>query len=570
MRWPSAGLIIFTMSAVGRPIVSQQPEAVRLRALEALLEATRVTGMRAALAPLAVQGEALRASRLLMELQGVQLQERAMQSRALAELAVAGVPMRAPMAPLAPMALLELVNRSFSSEPPAASLPADPGDSIYRAARLALSRGRYREAADGFRTLRTKFPDSGYAGDAMYWQAFALYRQGGIDRMREASTVLSEQKVNYPDAATKGDARALALRIQSELARLGDNRAAEAIAAYATSGYEATRGLTRQEQEARAMAFRYVRDPAAPRAATLRATRDDCGNDDESDMKVAAINGLMQMDADRAVPILRRVLARRDSASACLRRKAIFLIAQKQTEGTEDILLDAARNDPDAQVKQQAVFWLSQVHTEKAAAALDSILRRSTDPELQEKALFALAQQGGTRATSALRTFAERSDVSEEMREKAIFWMGQTASPENWTFLRQMYGRTKSTGLRQKILFSLAQSGGKENEKFLLDIARNKDESIDARKQALFWAGQSGSIGSAELGSLYASIPDREMREQIVFVLSQRNDAAAMDKLIDIARRDPDPNMRKRALFWVGQSKDPRATQLLQDILEDK
>jgi HEAT repeat protein len=66
-------------------------------------------------------------------------------------------------------------------------------------------------------------------------------------------------------------------------------------------------------------------------------------------------------------------------------------------------------------------------------------------------------------------------------------------------------------------------------------------------------------------------MPDREMREQIIFVLSQRNnDPAAMDKLIDIARKDPDAELRKRALFWVGQSKDPRATQLLQDILTDK
>jgi hypothetical protein len=41
-----------------------------------------------------------------------------------------------------------------------------------------------------------------------------------------------------------------------------------------------------------------------------------------------------------------------------------------------------------------------------------------------------------------------------------------------------------------------------------------------------------------------------------------------VDKLLDIARRDPDAQMRKKALFWLGQSEDPRAAKALQDIIE--
>ncbi|MEO8227022.1 MAG: HEAT repeat domain-containing protein, partial [Gemmatimonadota bacterium] len=365
----------------------------------------------------------------------------------------------------------------------------------------------------------------------------------------------------------------LAVRVRGELARLGDNDAAAAIAASADAAAEAPRAEANAERaaaEAARSAARAGRVTGALAPRAVRESRSECNGDDDSDIKLAALNGLLQMDAERAVPILRKVLARRDSSSACLRRKAIFLVSQKQTEGTEDILLDAARTDPDPEVKQQAVFWLSQVGTDKAVTALDSIIRRSNDPALQDKAIFALAQHGGARATASLRAYAERTDVPEDMREKAVFWLGQNNSAENAAFLRTMYGRSQSTALKQKILFSLSQAGGADNEKFLLDIVRSKTEPVDARKQALFWAGQSGSIGSAELGSLYGSMPDREMREQIIFVLSQRNDSAAMDKLIDIARKDPDPNMRKRALFWVGQSKDPRATQLLQDILDEK
>ncbi len=62
-------------------------------------------------------------------------------------------------------------------------------------------------------------------------------------------------------------------------------------------------------------------------------------------------------------------------------------------------------------------------------------------------------------------------------------------------------------------------------------------------------------------------MPDRAMREQLIFVYSQRRGRAATDKLIDIARREQDPSLRKKALFWLGQSNDPRVAQILLEII---
>src|SRR5256886_7252139 len=44
---------------------------------------------------------------------------------------------------------------------------------------------------------------------------------------------------------------------------------------------------------------------------------------------------------------------------------------------------------------------------------------------LQEKAIFALSQQHSPKAADILRVYAERSDAPSEVREKAIFWLGQ-------------------------------------------------------------------------------------------------------------------------------------------------
>jgi HEAT repeat protein len=66
---------------------------------------------------------------------------------------------------------------------------------------------------------------------------------------------------------------------------------------------------------------------------------------------------------------------------------------------------------------------------------------------------------------------------------------------------------------------------------------------------------------------MYDRMLEREMKEQMIFVLSQRRDREALDKLMSIARNDPDREMRRKAMFWLGQSKDPRVTAFLADII---
>jgi HEAT repeat protein len=443
---------------------------------------------------------------------------------------------------------------------PAPWIQNDPADSLYRAARAALDRRDFRTAADLFAQVPVRFPRSGYAADSFYWRAFALYRLGGTTQLRAALEALGTQRDKFPKAATQGDSRALALRIQGELARQGDQKAALAIQNDAASIVD------QPEPPVPPVPAVGQVPPTPPTPPSPDGDDDRCSGDDD-DTKLAALNALMQTDDERARPILRRVLARKDAGSVCLRRKAVFLIAQESAAGTEDILLETARTDPDQEVREQAVFWLSQVGTERAVGALDSILRTSKDPALQEKAVFALSQHDSPKASQALRTYAERPELPENVREKAIFWIGQSGGKDNETFLRGLYGRLKEVELRNKVLFSLSQAGGPENMRWLLGVAKDNTQPVELRKQALFWAGQ-GDVPIADLANLYSTLNVRELREQVIFVYSQRDDSAAVDRLLEIARRDPDTELRKKALFWLGQSSDPRAAKALQDIIE--
>jgi HEAT repeat protein len=424
------------------------------------------------------------------------------------------------------------LNRQAIPIPPEPSSKADPADSLYRLAREALTRGDYKRAAGIFRQITERYPQSAYSGQSLYYEAYSLYRSGETDDLNTARARLNLLKQRYP-AIAKKDGDPLITRVCGELAKRGDESCAAEI-------------------ETKAQA-----DPPQGRSCP--------SEDDENDDKIAALNALIQMDPDRALPILEKVLARRDPCSAGLRRKAVFLVSQKRTDQTANILMNVARSDPDQEVREQAVFWLSQVPG--STPLLEEILKGNSDQSIKEKALFSLSQQNDPRAQQALREFATHESSNSDLREKAIFWLGQRRSTENTEFLRNLYSRLTNQDLKEKVLFSLSQQRGAGNEQWLMNIALDPKEETELRKKALFWAGQSG-VATSELSKLYDRIGDGEMREQIIFVLSQRqHDPAALDKMFEIAKNEKNPELRKKAIFWLGQSRDSRVQQFLLDLI---
>lgn len=448
----------------------------------------------------------------------------------------------------APASYPSLRSSAIATARPEPWAQRDPADSLYRLAREALSRNDFTRAAEIFHRVSERYPQSAYAGQSFYYEAYSLYRNGDTDDLEQARDRLRTLRQRFPALANTGDTKSLVTRVCGALANRGDQACAAFIAG------QAERAVTTRP------------DVVAPNTVTVPGRSCPSEDDDDSD-QIAALNALLQMDAERAMPILHKVLARRDPCSVGLRRKAVFLVSQKRTAETADILMNVARGDPDHEVREQAVFWLSQVPGERSTILLEEILKGNSNEEIKEKALFALSQKREGRAQGILRDFAGRESENPDLREKAIFWLGQNRAQENTEFLRGLYSRLTNEDLKEKILFSLSQQKGAGNDRWLMDIALNSRESLELRKKALFWAGQTG-MATSEFATLYDRMNDTELKDQIIFVLSQRGrDPAAMDKLFAIARTDRNPELRKKAIFWLGQSRDPRAQKFLEDLI---
>lgn len=441
--------------------------------------------------------------------------------------------------------------------PPGSWLAQDPADSLYRAARRALNQGDYARAARLFDRVARGHPESGYAPDALYWKALSLYQgsDGESDALRRAVRALEAQKRRYPDARTRSDARSLALRIRGKLARTGDEAAAAAVA-------EASSLVASEAPSARAAgeAARAGRTSRAPRSEAAQA---GCP---EAELQVTALHALSQMDSERTIPVLKKVLSRRDPCSGELRRKAMFLLAQQEGTQATAMLLEAVREDPDPEVRRQAVFWLSQVEDDRAVEALKEIVRTGQDTELRKRAVFALSQHESAEAGQIMRELAEDRSESLELRSHAIMWLGNREGERSGIYLRELFDRLEEPKLRGRVLHVMAQREEPADAEWLIGVARREDLSLEARRMALFGAGQTEGMED-ELVSMYEDVESRELREQLIFVYSRMEAPEATDKLIELARTEEDPELRKKVVFWLGQSEDPRALEVLQEII---
>jgi HEAT repeat protein len=415
----------------------------------------------------------------------------------------------------------------------------DPADSLYKAARKARDANDLRKAATIYQQLVDKYPKSQYAGDALYWRAWSLWKTGVARRSKsdldDALTALNRQQTAYPNASMSADAKDLKGWITADEARLGDPDAAKAISS------------TAQEL----------------------GTRGGCPSDDD-DMRMAALNGLLQTDAESALPILKAVLAKRGACTEQLRKTAVFILSQKRADEATTMLLDAARNDPSPDVRKDAVQWLGQTRSERAAVALDSILFSAGDTEIRNAAIFALSQQRSTRAGDALRRAATDEKLPSEVRGQAVFWLGQSRLAD-MAFYRDLFKKSTNDEVRNQILMAVSQMRSPDASAWLLELARDKTLDDDSRKNAIFQASQQRAVDLDGLAKLYDdSKGEEEIQKQILFVYSQRREPAALDKLMAVARTDPNKELKKQAIFWIGQKAkyDPRAQAFLLEILK--
>jgi len=452
----------------------------------------------------------------------------------------------------------------------------DPADSTYREARRALNRGEWRRAASLFATIGTRYPNSEYRADALYWQAFSLYRIGGTAELRDGLTALEARRSRYPSADSQSEATALATRIRGALAARGD------AAATAEVAREAARGV------------------------------ETCDEEDLS-VRSSALSALMRADPVAAKPQLERVLNRRDECSVPLRKGAVMMLGENVDAASKARLITVATADPSVDVKVDAIGYLSRMTGDDLIDVYQRILRSEDEERVKRAAVRALGKHPSPRAREAIRGLIERRDASERLRLEALstFDRGDAwghdvevecennscsvspppgapravsppgvSAPDEHTpaavrsgltveeaaWLRGAYANLETIPLKSRAASVLARATDDASVTWLMQLVQREEEPADVRASVLARLGRSLTI--VQLSRMYDGAANRTVRRQIVSTLGERTEAAATDKLIEIVRTGTDPQLRRSAISALTRKNDPRTTQLLLEMID--
>jgi len=347
------------------------------------------------------------------------------------------------------------------------------------------------EAFDSVVRMAGRKADAG-----LYWRAYALNKAG---RAADALATIAQLRKSAPQSKWLNDARALEMEIRQ---RSGQRTSPE------TEGDE--------------------------------------------DLKLMALNGLLNTDSERALPLLEKFLTGSGNSSK-LRERALFVLSQSDSPRAREIVVRIARGQQSPDMQETAIRYLGLFGGDASKQALADLYASSSDMSVKKAVLQSFMVSGQTARVLA----AARGEKSEELRKSAIHLLGvMGAQTELW----EMYQAESSVEVKKSILHAMFVGGGSAR---LTEVARNEKDP-ELRKAAIHSLGVMGDKTGPVLLSIYESDRDREVRRQILHALFVQGNVKA---LIQIARNEKDPELRKQAVGQLSHMGSKEATDFLIELL---
>jgi HEAT repeat protein len=281
----------------------------------------------------------------------------------------------------------------------------------------------------------------------------------------------------------------------------------------------------------------------------------DASPSDDEELKLYALDGLMQIEPEKAVPILERLLA--GNSSPRIKERALFVLSQSDSPRAREILLRVAKTGQPPELRREAVKTLGISGEKEDLRALEELAKDKDAPEYVRAAIVEAYLIAG--ASDQLLTIA-KSDPDPRIRAKAIEALGATDSTSS---LRQLWATERDPAIRAKLLESFGVAGDVEP---LAKAARDEDPRI-RRKAIEGLAIIDSPAASRALHQLYTELKDPDDRRKVVEAFMIQGDAKT---LLEMFRAEKDPAMKKIIFQQLTVMDDPEATKVILEVLGEK
>ncbi len=364
----------------------------------------------------------------------------------------------------------------------------------YESALDAIDDSRWDEAREDFDQIVRD--GSSNADAALYWRA---YCEDKLGRRPDALASIVDLEHKYPQSRWQNDAKALDLQVRHETGQ-----------------------------------------PVSPQSQS------------DEELKLLAINGLMQSDSSQALPLLEKVLS--GTGTPRLKERALFVLAQSGTPEASQILVRIAEGNANPELQTKAVKYLGLFGGSRGVDALGQVYASSSDEDVKRAILQSFMLAGARDRLLA----AAQNEKNPDLQREAVQMLGVSGARDD---LWKLYQTTPPEEVRRAILQAMFVAGDTDH---LENLAKSeKDE--DLRIAAIHDMGLIGSDrAGATLVSMYAGARDSATSRAVLQALFLQGNAQA---IVDIARKESDPEMKKDAVQKLSLMHSKVATDYLLEIL---
>ncbi|HTC40346.1 MAG TPA: HEAT repeat domain-containing protein [Candidatus Acidoferrales bacterium] len=364
---------------------------------------------------------------------------------------------------------------------------------LYDDGRGYLDEGDYGDAAKKFSELAQL---AGPQTDAaLYWKAYADNKMGKRD---DAMASIADLKKRFPQSRWKKDAEALEIEM---------------------------------------------------RQGTGHPVNPDSQSDD--DLKILALQGIMNNDPSRGIPLLQKYLA--GSANPKDKSKALFLLVQSGSPQAQEMLATIARGQSNPELQRKAVEYLGMTGGKTSGKLLSDIYSGTSDIEVKRSVLRAYMMSGNKEEVATLA----KKETNDTLKREAIRQLGVMGDKAD---LQSLYQSETSMDTKKEILQALFLSGDSAR---LSELALS-EKNPELRKAAIRSLGLMGAKDPA-LQTIYAKESDRAVKAEIMNAYFLGGNAAA---LVAVAKTEKDPELKKVAVSKLSLMNSKEGNDYLMELLQ--
>ena len=363
-------------------------------------------------------------------------------------------------------------------------------DELYQSAKDALDNGEYDNAIKQFDEV---IKIHGRRADgAVYWKAYALNKAGN---KAQALTAIGELRKNYPKSNWLRDAGAL-------------------------------------EQE--------IRGGGNPE------------NISDEELKLLAIQSLMNSDPEKAVPLLEKIIM--GNYSPKLKERALFVLSQSGSEKAQQILMNLAKANNQPDLQKRAIRNMGMNSNPRNRAVLKEIYNSSTDMGVKKSVFQAWLMCGCKDDVAALA----KTEKNPELRREAIRYLGMMGGRAE---LLDFYKNSPDVATREEAVGAMLLCGCSHE---LAEIVQTeKDPAVlDKAINTLGLVGGDESL--AALTKVYSSQADVATKKKVINALFLHG---AGKEMVALAKKETNPELKRSLISKMSLMNSPEISDYMMEIL---